>query len=57
MLGSNFLRIHDFGRSVDVSGCETSAGSFELPTISGDIEYDHPIIFQVGILVYHQVIH
>ena len=47
MLVSNCLPIHDFGRLVDVSGWEASAGIVESLTISGAIEYDHPKSGQV----------
>ena len=57
LLGSNFLPIHDFGRSADVSWWDASAESFECPTISGSISYDHPKIGQVYMLIYHQAIH
>ena len=57
VLGSNCLPIHDFGRSVDVSGWERSSGSVECPIISGTIEYDYPIGGQVYMLVHHQAIH
>ena len=57
VLEYNFLQINDFERSVYVSGWYASSGSVECPTISGDIAYDHPIIGQVSMLVYHQSIH
>ena len=57
LLGSNFLPIHYFGRLVDVSGWDVSAGSVEGPTISGAIAYDHLISGQVYMLVYHKSIH
>ena len=47
VLGSSCLPIHDFGRSVDISGWESSTGSVECPTISGDIVYDHPTVKNV----------
>ena len=56
VLGSNCLPIHDFGRSVDVSGWDASEGSFEFPKISWAISYDHPTNVQVDMLVYHQAI-
>ena len=34
-----------------------SALIVECPTIPGAIVYDHPIIGQVYMLVYHQVVH
>ena len=57
VLGTTCLPIHDFGRSVDVSGWDASAGSVKCPKISGAISYDHPISGQVYMLVYHQSIH
>ena len=57
VLVSNCLPVHDFERSVDVSGWDASAGSVECSTISGDIVYDHLISGQVYMLVYHQFIH
>ena len=51
VLGSNCLPVHDFEIWVDVSGWDLSAGSVKCPTISGAIEYDHPIIDQVYMLV------
>ena len=42
VLGSNCLPIHGFGRLVDVSEWDASAGSVEYPTIFGAILYDHP---------------
>ena len=55
--GSNFLPIHDFERSVDVSGWDASSGSIECPTIYWYIAYDHPISGQVYMMVYHQAIY
>ena len=43
LLGSNCLPVHDFERSVDVSGWDASAGSVACPAISGAMAYDHPI--------------
>ena len=57
VLGANFFPIHDFGRLVDVSGLDASAGSVECSTIYGTIAYVHPISGQVYMLVYHQDIH
>ena len=57
MLGSNCLPIHDFGRSVDVSGWDASDGSAECPKISGAIAHDHLISGQVYMLMYHQATH
>ena len=57
LLGSNCLPINYFGRSVDVSGWDTSAGIVEFPTISGAISYDHPTSRQFYMLVYYQDIH
>ena len=57
VLGTNFLPIYDYGRSVDVYGWDVSAGSFECPTISGAIAYDHPISGKLYMLVYNQTIH
>ena len=56
MLGSNFLPLHDFESSVDVSVWDTSAGSAEFLTIYGAIAYDHPISDKLNMLVYHQSI-
>ena len=57
MVGSNYLTINDFGRSVDVSVWDAISGSVECPTISGSIEYDHLTNGQVYMLLYHQDIH
>ena len=57
VLGSNYLPIHDFGISVDVSGWEAVSWSVECPTISGDIAYDHLTSEKVYMLVYHQAVH
>ena len=56
VLVSNFLPVHYFEKSVDVSIWESSDGSVECLTISGAIAYDHLISGQVFMLVYHQVI-
>ena len=56
-LESNFLLIHDFGRSVDVSWWDTIFGSVECTTISGAISYDNLISGKVSLLVYQQAIH
>ena len=53
VLGSNCLPVHDFERSVYVSGWDVISGSVECPAIYGAIEYDHPISGQVYMLVYH----
>ena len=47
VLGSNCLPIHDFGRSLDVSGLDTNAGSVDFPTIYRAIEYYHQTSGQV----------
>ena len=49
VLGSNFLIINYFGRSVDVSG--SSIVTVECPTISVEISHDHPTSGQVYMLV------
>ena len=51
VLGSNFLPIHDFEVLVDISGWDAGARSFECPTISGAIAYDHKISVQLYMLV------
>ena len=57
VLGSNCLPVHDFERSVYVSGWDVISGSVECPTISVAIAYEHPISGKVYMLVYHQAIH
>ena len=57
VLGSNFLPIHDFEISVDVSGWDASDGGVECPTISGAIAYDQTISGKVYMFVYNQAIH
>ena len=53
VLGSNFLPVNDFERSVDVFRWGASAGSVEYPTISEAILYDHLISGKVYRLVIH----
>ena len=57
VLGSNCQLVHDFEISLDVYGCDASAGSVECTTIFKDIACDHPISGKVYILVYHQTIY
>ena len=56
VLGSNFLPVHDFEISVDLSTWDVRDISFECPTISRFIAYDHQISEKFYILVYHKVI-
>ena len=44
VLGSNFIPVSYFERSVDVSRWDASSGGVECPNISGAIAYDHLII-------------
>ena len=44
VLGSNFIPVSYFERSVDVSRWDASSGGVECPSISGAIAYDHLII-------------
>ena len=53
----NFLPLHDFDISLDVSGWDASAGSFQCLNISGIIAYDHPNSGKVYMMVYYEVIH
>jgi hypothetical protein len=57
VLGDCCLLIHDTGRKVDVLGFSIALGLIELPIVSGRVAYDHPIIGNVYIMVFHQVIY
>lgn len=57
VLGRNCLKIHDYGRSVKVTGYNPSVGTKTCSTISGAVAYDHPQTGQAYLLVFNQAIY
>ena len=57
VLGHNCLLIHDFDKTVSVTGWDASAGATECRTVSGVVAYDHPVTGQAYMLVFHQAIY
>ena len=57
VLGKSCLVIHDFNKTVSVSGWDASVGSTECLTVSGVVAYDHPYTGITYMLVWHQAIY
>ena len=57
VLGRNCLLIHDFDKTVSVTGWNVSDGATKCRTVSGMVAYDHPVTGQAYMLVFHQAIY
>ena len=57
VLGRNCLLIHDFDKTVSVTGWNVSDGATKCWTVSGVVAYDHPVTGQAYMLVFHQAIY
>ncbi len=57
VLGKHCLVTQDFNRPVDVSGLDSTLGTIECSTITGVVAYNHTIMGQTYMLVFHQAIY